>query len=190
MPLHVRRSTPVRSAVAGVLLAVLIGACGGPGAVSPEAGGPVDPAGAAASPPGPPSAPSAPQPVADLPCPYLDEATVESTNGQRVASVRISADQPYPACFFYRGDGNEQLRTWVVVATPAVAGATVDAIAPVSTSDLAELPGGWSGGAQLTPDGAVFAVTRQGTAVVVTTNQGHVLSARRVAEQVIAVLGL
>ncbi|MGH3909271.1 MAG: DUF2020 domain-containing protein, partial [Pseudonocardiaceae bacterium] len=101
-----------------------------------------------------------------------------------------SADQPHPACFFSRGDGAEQLRTWIVVATPEVARATVDAAAPVATSDLAELPGGWSGGSQPTSDGAVFAVARQGTAVVVTTNQQQTINARRVAEQVIVSLAL
>lgn len=155
-----------------------IGACTGPA-------GPVEPS--AAVPPPAVAAP-APQPAADGPCPYLDERQVELINGQRVGSVRISADQPHPACFFSRGDGAEQLRTWIVVATPEVARATVDAAAPVATSDLAELPGGWSGGSQPTSDGAVFAVARQGTAVVVTTNQPQTINARRVAEQVIASL--
>ena len=102
----------------------------------------------------------------------------------------ISADQPHPACFFLRGDGTVQLRTWIVVATPEVARATVDAAAPVSTSDLAELPDGWSGGSQPTTDGAVFAVARRGTAVVITTNQRQTISARRIAGQVISALSL
>ncbi|HEX2298034.1 MAG TPA: DUF2020 domain-containing protein [Pseudonocardiaceae bacterium] len=156
-------------------------ACGG---VSSSAG----PAQAA---PGPAVAAPAPQPAMDGPCPYLAEQDVESINGQRVNSVRISADQPHPACFFYRGDGSEQLRTRIVVgATPEVARATVDAVAPVATSDLAELPDGWSGGSQPTSDGAVFAVARQGTAVVVTTNQQQTIKARRIAERVIGSLGL
>lgn len=136
------------------------------------------------------TAPPEPQPIDTGPCPYLDIATVETINGQRVSSVRTSADLPHPACFFYRGDAGEQLRTWVVVATQAVAGATVDAVAPVATSDRAELPGGWSGGAQPTSDGAVIAVARQGTAVVVTTNQHQTIGAQRIAEQVIAALRL
>ncbi|MBA2471870.1 MAG: DUF2020 domain-containing protein, partial [Pseudonocardiales bacterium] len=57
-------------------------------------------------------------------------------------------------------------------------------------SDLAALPGGGSGGSQPTTDGAVFAVSRQGTAVVITTNQRQTIGARRIAEQVIAALGL
>ena len=173
-----------RRTVAGIVGGVLVtaaGACSGP--VLPSAG-PPDTA------PRPAVAAPAPQPAVPGPCPYLAEQDVERINGQQVASVRISAGQSYPACFFYRGDGSEQLRTWVVTATPEVARATVDTAAPVATSDLAELPDGWSGGSQPTSDGAVFAVARQGTAVVVTTNQQQTIKARRIAEQVIGSLGL
>lgn len=189
---RIRCSARVCTAAAGGLLAALIVACGGPDAGSPAQ--PTGLSGAAAQATAAPAGvnegvPPPPRPVENRPCPYLDEVAVESINGQRVGSVQISADQPYPACFFLRGDRAEQLRTWVVVATPEVARATVDAAAPVATSDLAELPGGWSGGSQSTPDGAVFAVARDGTAVVVTTNQTHTLGARRITEQVIAALG-
>jgi len=138
-------------------------------------------------------APPPPQPVAEGPCRYLPVAAVQAANGQRVAAVRVSETgpgQPHPACFFLAANGTVTLRTWIVVATPEVARATVDAAAPVATSDLVELPGGWSGGSQPTADGAVFAVCRQGTAVVITTNQRQTISARRIAEQVIAALGL
>jgi UPF0176 protein len=138
-------------------------------------------------------APPTPQPVAEGPCRYLPVAAVQAANGQRVAAVRVSETgpgQPHPACFFLAANGTVTLRTWIVVATPEVARATVDAAAPVATSDLVELPGGWSGGSQPTADGAVFAVCRQGTAVVITTNQRQTISARRIAEQVIAALGL
>ncbi|MGH4014201.1 MAG: DUF2020 domain-containing protein [Pseudonocardiaceae bacterium] len=173
------RVTRVLTAVCGLLLAG-IGACGGPART------PADPTDLSV-----PSAvaPPAPQPSAEGPCPYLDQEDVAVANGQLVGSVRTSTDRPHPACFFFRGDGTEQLRTWIVVATPEVAGATVDAAAPVATSDLAELPRGWSGGSQPTSSGAVFAVARQGTAVVITTNQQQTIGARRIAEQVIAALG-
>lgn len=134
--------------------------------------------------------PPAPQPVADGPCRYLPAAAVQTANGERVAGVRISGTGRYPACFFLAGNGTVQLRSWIVMATPEVARATVDAVAPVASSDLAELPGGWSGGSQPTGQGAVFAVSRQGTAVVITTNQRQTISARRIAEQVIGTLGL
>lgn len=175
---HLGRAS--RTLAGGVLITFIAG-CSAP---VPGGGEPLASSAATA-----PIAAPAPVPSADGPCPYLDEQTVERLNGQRVGSVRISADQPHPACFFFRGNGAEQLRTWIVVATPEVARATVDAAAPVATSDLAELTGGWSGGSQPTADGAVFAVARQATAVVVTTNQQRTISARLVAEQVIASLG-
>jgi len=173
----------------GGLLAVAIVACSQP-ATAPRAAGPSDapPAGAALA-----VVPPAPRPVGDGPCPYLSTEFVQAANGERVTRVRISetgVNQPYPACFFLTYHDAVQVRTWIVVATPQTAGATVDAAAPVATSDLVELPGGWSGGSQPTADGAVFAVARQGTALVVTTNQRHTISARRIAQQVIANLGL
>ncbi len=179
---------------AGGLLAVAVVACGHP-ANSPSAADltPAEPAGVNPAPARPPVAPSAPPPVSDGPCDYLPAASVQAANGERVAAVRVSEagpDRPYPACFFYTGNGTVQLRTWIVLATPAVARATVDAAAPVATSDLVELPDGWSGGSQPTADGAVFAVTRHGTAIVITTNQRQTISARRIAEQVITTLHL
>ncbi|HSZ30149.1 MAG TPA: DUF2020 domain-containing protein [Pseudonocardiaceae bacterium] len=194
----VRRRRPVIVTVAGGLFALLTVACGSltptPSAPTPPTPTSIEPSPArpAAVPP-PAVAPPAPQPVAEGPCRYLPVAAVQAANGQRVAAVRVSEtgpDRPHPACFFLATNGTVALRTWIVVATPEVARATVDAAAPVATSDLAELPGGWSGGSQPTADGAVFAVSRHGTAVVVTTNQRQTISARRIAEQVIAALGL
>jgi UPF0176 protein len=183
------------STVAGGLLAVLIAACSPPPA-TPTPVKPSHSAPATAGRAGNPvtvAPPPAPRPAADGPCRYLPAAAVQIANGQRVAAVWISETgpgQPYPACFFLAGNGTVQLRTWIIVATPEVARATVDAAAPVATSDLAELPGGWSGGSQPTAEGAVFAVSRRGTAVMITTNQHQTISARQVAEQVIAALGL
>jgi UPF0176 protein len=182
---HRSASKRALAAVAGGLLAVATGSCGGfSTAPTPVAPVLADPSAAA------PAAPPPPRPVAEGQCDYLPAEAVEAVNGERVGAVQISADRPYPACFFLRGDGAVQLRSWIVVDTPEVARATVDAAAPVATSDLAELPGGWSGGSQPTTDGAVFAVARQGTAVVVTTNQRQTINARRIAEQVIATLSL
>jgi hypothetical protein len=186
------RRRPVIATLAAGLLSFVTVACG----VHPVASTPAKHAGPAAqAPPAevPPVPPPAPQPVADGPCSYLSAAAVQAANGERVAKVRVSGtspQQPHPACFFFAGNGTVQLRTWIVVATPGVAGATIDAAAPVASSDRAELPGGWSGGSQPTADGAVFAVTRQGTAVVITTNQRQTIGARQIAEQVIAALGL
>ncbi|HYZ37363.1 MAG TPA: DUF2020 domain-containing protein [Pseudonocardiaceae bacterium] len=176
---------------AGGVLAAAAVACGQP-AAPPSAVAPSD-APPRAPAPSPAVPPPDPQPIADGPCPYLTAGSVQAANGERVTAVRVSGtgpNQPYPACFFLTYHDAVQLRTWIVVATPRTAGATIDAVAPVATSDLAELPGGWSGGSQPTPNGAVFAVARQGTAVVVTTNQRQTIGARRIAQQVIATLGL
>jgi UPF0176 protein len=185
-----RRCGSIIATVTGGLLALLTVACGDP----PAAPSAVASAPSRLAPVGSPAiAPPVPRPTAEGPCRYLSVAAVQAANGQRVAAVRVSdtvPGRPYPACFFFAGDGTVQLRTWIVLATPALARATVDVAAPVATSDLAELPGGWSGGSQPTADGAVFAVSRQGTAVVITTNQRQTISARRIAEQVIATLGL
>jgi hypothetical protein len=182
-----RRHKPIMVTSAGGLLAVTIVACSHI-ATAPETSDGRSPAVAS-----PAVAPPAPQPAADGPCPYLPAGSVETINGERVTAVRVSEtrpDQPYPACFFLTYHDAVQVRTWIVVATPQTAGATVDAAAPVASSDRAELPGGWSGGSQPTADGAVFAVARHGTAVVIMTNQRQTIGARRIAEQVIATLGL
>ncbi|MGH3788488.1 MAG: DUF2020 domain-containing protein [Pseudonocardiaceae bacterium] len=181
----------IAAAFAGGLLAVMAAACGAlPVTPAPDSVNPAEPSG---DDPSPAVAPPAPQPVADGPCPYLSAAAVEAANGQRVGAVRISGtatDRPHPACFFLTTNRTTQVRTWIVVATPKVARATLDAAAPVATSDLVAIPGGWSGGSQPTTEGAVVAVNRQGTTVVVTTNQPQTISARRIAEQVIAALDL
>jgi UPF0176 protein len=180
-----RRHRPITVTSAGAMLAVAVVSCGHVASAvrASETSDPEPPA----------VAPPAPQPAADGPCSYLSAASVEDANGERVTAVRVSAtatNQPYPACFFLTYHDVVQVRTWIVVASPRTAGATVDAAAPVATSDPAELPGGWSGGSLPTADGAVFAVARRGTAVVITTNQRHTIAARRIAEQVIASLGL
>ncbi len=129
-------------------------------------------------------------PARDGKCPYLDTDFAAETNGQQVSKVRLSADEP-PACFFYRGDGDEQLRVQVLsAADPAVAKALVDRVTPVATSDPASLDGGWEGGKQPTDSGAVFAVAKGGAAVVVVTNQKQTIKASVVAERVITTLGL
>lgn len=139
----------------------------------------------------PPQPPPEAKPARKAPCPYLEDEFVEQTNGQRVGETRISADEPHAACFFYRSDGKEQLRVQVAVELdPATARAIVDRAAPVDTSDPASLPGGWEGGKQPTDRGAVFAVYKDGAAVVVTGNQEQTIKVSRIAEQVITALGI
>jgi hypothetical protein len=140
-----------------------------------------------AEPDGPPPAP---EPVADGPCPYLESAFVAEANGQRATKVRISADKPHPTCFFYRADGNIQLTARIYVGTATDAKALVDEAAPIATSNPANAPTGWKGGYIGTEKGSAYAVAKEGTAVIVTSNQAQSIKARRVAEKAISTLGL
>jgi hypothetical protein len=136
------------------------------------------------------TAPPAPEPTASGPCPYLKTDFVAQSNGQRVSKVQTSADQLQPSCFFYALDGKPQLTVRVYVGESAVATALVDEVAPLDSSSPATEPAGWSGGYEVTGTGAVYAVSKQGAAVVVTTNQKQSVKARTVAKQAIAGLKL
>lgn len=133
--------------------------------------------------------PAAPEPQAAGPCPYLDTAWVARTNGQRVSKVRVSDGDP-PACFFYALDGSQQATVRIFKGEPAVAEALVNQVAPIAASNPADEPAGWKGGYLATDTGAVYAVAKQGTAVVATSNQKQSVKAREVAEQAITALGL
>ncbi|MFG1644688.1 DUF2020 domain-containing protein [Amycolatopsis sp. NPDC049252] len=134
--------------------------------------------------------PPDPQPGETADCPYLDSQFVADANGQHVSKVRVSADQPHPACFFYRPDGKIQLTVRIYVGDAAVATALVNKAAPVETSNPASDPTGWKGGYQSTDDGAVYAVSKGATAVVATTNQKQSVKARSVVRKTISALKL
>jgi len=136
------------------------------------------------------SPPPDPQPTAGGPCPYLKSDFIAESNGQHVSKVQTSADKPHPACFFYALSGKLQLTVRVYVGDPAVATALVDQLAPLDSSNPATEPAGWSGGYEATDTGAVYAVSKQGTAVAVTTNQKQSVKARTVAKEAIAALQL
>ncbi|WP_197319529.1 DUF2020 domain-containing protein [Saccharomonospora sp. NB11] len=133
--------------------------------------------------------PPEPEPEIEQDCPYLDTEFVAQTNGQRVGSVRTSAEDTHPACFFYRPDGDVQLTVRVYVGEEDVARALVDEAAPVDTSNPTSQPTGWEGGYESRDDGAVYAVSKGGHAVVVTTNQQQSVKARTVAFEAITRLG-
>jgi UPF0176 protein len=137
-----------------------------------------------------PALPAEPQPTAAGLCPYLATGFVADANGQRVSKVKLSGDRPHPACFFYDLAGKLQLTVRVYVGEPAAATALVDHMAPVDSSNPATEPPGWHGGYQRTGGGAVYAVAKQGMAIVVTTDQTQTVKARTVAKQAISALGL
>ncbi|WP_433266925.1 DUF2020 domain-containing protein [Actinosynnema sp. CS-041913] len=142
---------------------------------------------AATAPAGPPPVP---EPTADGTCPYLASTVVAESNGQLVRNVRLSADQPDPACFFYANATDVQLSVWVFHGDAKTAKAVVDRATPVAESSPASAPEGWAGGSLAAGEGAVYAVAKDGDAVVVTSNQKQTIKARRIAETVIGNLGL
>lgn len=149
--------------------------------------------------PSPPSASTAagagalppdPEPGATEDCPYLGSEFVAESNGQHVSKVRVSADQPHPACFFYRPDGKVQLTVRVYVGDAKTATALVNKAAPVDSSNPASDPSGWKGGYLSSGDGAVYAVAKGGTAVIASTNQKQSVKARTVVKKTISALKL
>ena len=123
-------------------------------------------------------------------CPYLDTAWVEQSNGQRVTGVGLDERFSTPACVYWSYPEQPQLQVIVrEMPSESDAIAVVDHFAPPSETELAELPGGWSGGRGAT-DSAVFAVFRENTVVVVLTNQAQSFKAEQVAAEAIANLGL
>ncbi|MEU4518515.1 DUF2020 domain-containing protein [Amycolatopsis sp. NPDC024027] len=136
------------------------------------------------------SLPPDPQPGATEDCPYLGSEVVAEANGQHVSKVRVSADQPHPACFFYRPDGKVQLTVRVYVGDAKTATALVNKAAPVDSSNPASDPSGWKGGYLSTDDGAVYAVAKGPAAVIASTNQKQSVKARTVVKKAIAALKL
>ncbi|TNC27297.1 DUF2020 domain-containing protein [Amycolatopsis alkalitolerans] len=130
-----------------------------------------------------------PRPAGTGPCPYLATSFVADANGQHVSKVQTSGGQP-PSCFFYALNGKLQLTVQVYVGEAGVAKALVDKAAPMTSSNPANEPAGWRGGYERTDTGAVYAVSKAGAAVVVTTNQKQTVKARTVAKQTISALGL
>jgi UPF0176 protein len=137
-----------------------------------------------------PTKPPNPEPVKDGNCPYLDTKFVAEANGQLVRKVALSADEPNPTCFFYANATEVQLTVRVYVGDTKIAKTLVDEAAPRDKSNEATVPAGWGGGYMTTQNGAVYAVAKDGAAVVVTTNQKQTIKARRIAETAIGNLKL
>jgi hypothetical protein len=131
-----------------------------------------------------PTVPAAPQPVKDGACPYLATTFVAEANGQRVPKVKLSTDEPHPACFFYANATEIQLSVRVYVGDERVAKLIVNEAAP-DGSQPASSPAGWTGGYVSNDTGVVYAVSKGAAAVVVTSNQKQSIKARRIAETAI-----
>lgn len=133
--------------------------------------------------------PPAPKPVKDGTCPYLATSYVAQANGQLVPKVKLSTDEPHPACFFYATATEVQLTVRVYVGEERIAKLIVDEAAP-DGSQPANSPTGWTGGYVNDESGVVYAVAKSDAAVVVTSNQKQSIKARRIAEEAIKGLKL
>src|SRR5689334_3913112 len=131
-----------------------------------------------------PTVPPAPQPASDGTCPYLATNFVAEANGQRVPKVKLSTDEPHPACFFYANATEIQLTVRVYVGDERIAKKIVNEAAP-DGSQPASQPTGWTGGYVSGDTGVVYAVSKAGSAVVVTSNQKQSIKARRITEEAI-----
>ena len=129
-------------------------------------------------------------------CPYLDTEWVAQTNGQRVTGVGVDSRFDTPACQFWSYPEEPQLTVIVRhMASAQESMAVVDWATPVEFTAPADQPPGWNGGRHgggEVPDriGAAYSVARGTHAVTVFSNQDESVKAQRVAEQVIATLGL
>lgn len=135
----------------------------------------------------PPVAP----PAKTAACPVVTSQEVTYDNAEAVGSVKVSElqdGQKYPVCYFYRLNGTLQMTVRVYTGTPEVATALVDQAAPIATSNPATQPPGWQGGSLSSKQGAVYAVAKGGTAVIVSSNMTQTVKCRDVTMAVAAYL--
>jgi len=140
-----------------------------------------------ASPPPPTSEP----PAVPANCPYLTDDAVAQINGQHTGQTQIIDVKPHPICVFSRSDGGWLATVRIIKAgSPQQAVAAVDAAVPIDRSDPANRPPGWSGGAMVTDDRSIYAVSQGPIAVVAESNQLQTIKGRQMAIAAIASLGL
>jgi len=140
---------------------------------------------------------AAPPPPTDEPaavsgdCPYLSDTDVADINGQHTGQTQIIDVTPYPICVFNRSDGGWMATVRVIQAdNPAAAIAAVDAHVPIGSSDPAGQPPGWTGGAMVTADKSVYAVSKGPIAVVAESNQLQSIKGRQMVIKTVTNLGL
>ena len=125
-------------------------------------------------------------------CPYLNGEWLQNTNGQRLTGTGTDRFDP-PACVFWSYEDYPQATVMVRhMRTNSDAIAVVDHAAPIDSTLKALEPKGWSGGRRGGDgkSGAVYAVWKDETAVVVTTAQEQSVKAQKIAEETIKNLKL
>ncbi|CAI36257.1 putative secreted protein [Corynebacterium jeikeium K411] len=126
-------------------------------------------------------------------CPYLDGEWLQNTNGQRLTGTGTDERFDPPACVFWSYEDYPQATVMVRhMRTNSDAIAVVDHAAPIDSTLKALEPEGWSGGRRGGDgqSGAVYAVWKDETAVVVTTAQEQSVKAQKIAEETIKNLKL
>lgn len=126
-------------------------------------------------------------------CPYLDGEWLQNTNGQRLTGTGTDERFDPPACVFWSYEDYPQATVMVRhMRTNSDAIAVVDHAAPIDSTLKALDPEGWSGGRRggNGESGAVYAVWKDETAVVVTTAQKQSVKAQKIAEETIKNLKL
>lgn len=126
-------------------------------------------------------------------CPYLDGEWLQNTNGQRLTGTGTDERFDPPACVFWSYEDYPQATVMVRhMRTNSDAIAVVDHAAPIDSTLKALDPEGWSGGRRGGDEesGAVYAVWKDETAVVVTTAQEQSVKAQKIAEETIKNLKL
>jgi UPF0176 protein len=129
----------------------------------------------------------APMPV-DGHCPYLDARTVAGTVGQHIARTTVTRTKPYPGCFFYRPNGELAVEVAVsVLGDSTQAQAKAVAIGGGAANPVNGIADG--GVVTVTAGGAVLAISKGRTLIVVTINQRSSLEAKEVARSVAGRIG-
>ena len=126
-------------------------------------------------------------------CPYLDGEWLQNTNGQRLTGTGTDERFDPPACVFWSYEDYPQATVMVRhMRTNSDAIAVVDHAAPIDSTLKALEPEGWSGGRRGGDgqSGAVYAVWKDETAVVVATAQEQSVKAQKIAEETIKNLKL
>ncbi|WP_462399471.1 DUF2020 domain-containing protein [Corynebacterium falsenii] len=139
------------------------------------------------------------QPAGTTSCPYIDSTWLENTTGQRFTGVGLDERFDPPACVFWSYEDVPQATVLVRhMTTNKDAVAVVDFHASIDSTLKALQPEGWSGGRRGgntddgTPgaSGAIYAVWKGPTAVVVHTAQDQSVKAQQIAEETIRNLNL
>ncbi|HEX5493245.1 MAG TPA: DUF2020 domain-containing protein [Mycobacteriales bacterium] len=184
----------VRTIVSLSSLCLLAG-CGGSGAgPSPRnqaAGGPVTasgpPTGAQPTLPKTSARPTPTPSTVDAPCPYVDTASVMNTIGQHLTRTTVTSTVPHPSCAFYRPDGAVAAQITVSDLANPIAAQNA-ALAQVGKGSNPVSGIGDYGVVAIVDDGALLAVTKGPSLVLVKINQQSSLEAREIARTVVSAL--